>query len=180
MNTQSTKIDWDHIDDTWYIAGFGCTHLDEAMLHSGGSPDWTCEDMDQLFLHRAKVDEESTIPVLWDAFDQEYGGIVYRLGRNELLKAVLAYSRDKNSIRATADIYLEVEEKLGICLGRYGDRCSSILPDFYYDQKMTIEDFFFEKCLPRKIAYQVVNPIKYAAWVRSDRRWDVLVTVDSI
>jgi hypothetical protein len=45
---------------------------------------------------------------------------------------------------------------------------------------MTAEDFFFDQFLPTKLKYVVCDPLKFAAWVLNDHRWQALVTVNSI
>lgn len=180
MTTKMTHIDWDRIDETWYVAGFGCVYLDEAMLHAGGNPDWSEDDMDQLFLNRKKIQKAHSFPIKWEAFDQKHGGIIFRLGRNELLQAIVAFSKDENSIKETYSYYSELQERRGVQLSDYGDQFSSILPDFYYDPAISAEDLFFDFFLPKGLAYSVYDPVKFAAWVLKDHRWQVLVTVKSL
>lgn len=107
-------------------------------------------------------------------------GIIFRLGRNELLQAILAFSTDKDSIKATYSYYSELQERHGVQLSDYGDQFSSILPDFYYDPAINAEDFFFDFFLPKGLAYSVYDPVKFAAWVLKDHRWQALVTVQSL
>lgn len=183
MTAENTKIDWNdwlRIDETWYVAGFACTLLDEDMLRGRGDPKWTLDDMNQMFLNRAEIQRSTPYKIKWDAFHQKYGSMVYRLGRGELLQAVLAFSNDECIIKATDDYYFEVKQRLGVELKYHGDRFSSFLPDFYYDSTMRAEDFFFDEFLPLKLSYTVVDAIKFAAWVLRDYRWRVIVTVDSL
>ena len=50
----------------------------------------------------------------------------------------------------------------------------------HYDAAMNAEDFFFDHFLGTKLPYSVCDPVKFATWVKQDRRWDVLVTLRSI
>lgn len=178
--SESPKVDWDHIHDIWFIAGFGTTHMDEASLHGGGVPNWSIENMDAVFLNKAKTQAEHSFPIKWDEFHKRYGGLVFRLGRNELLKAVLAFSKDEHSIKATYHFYKDMRERLGVHLTDFGDDYSSILPDFYYEPDMTAEDFFFDQFLSTKLPYRISDPVKFAGWVLNDHRWRGLVTLYSL
>jgi len=179
-NKNHSQVDWDRMDEIWYVAGFGTVQLDESMFASGGKPNWTVEDMDNVFLNKAKIQAEHAFPIKWNAFEQRYGAKVYRMGRTSLLEAVLAFSKNEDSLKPTDDYYDEIENRLGVLLSLHGDDFSSMLPDFYHAPLMTAEDFFFDQFLPTKLKYIVCDPVKFATWVKQDRRWDVLVTMRSI
>jgi hypothetical protein len=179
-NKNHSQVDWDRVDEIWYVAGFGTVQLNESIIAGDGTPNWTDEEMDEVFFNKAKVQTEYSFPIKWDAFDQKYGEEVYRMGRDQLLAAILAFSRDENSIKATAEFYDDIDNRLGVRLAMNGDDWTSIFPDFYYERAMTAEDFFFDHFIGTKLPYSVYDPVKFAAWVLSDHRWQALVTLYSI
>lgn len=179
-NSSPSQVDWDHMNEIWYVAGFGTVQLDESYFASNGKLNWTVEDMDNVFLNKAKIQAEHPFDIKWEAFEKKHGGKVFRMGRNELLDAVLAFSKDEQSLKPTDDYYDEIEKRLGVLLSLHGDDWSSYLPDFYHAPLMTAEDFFFDQFLRTKLKYVVCDPVKFAAWVLKDHRWQALVTTDSI
>ena len=165
-----SQVDWDNMHDIWYVAGFGTVQLDESYFASGGKLNWTVEDMDDVFINKAKIQAEHPFPIKWEAFKEVHGSLVYRMRRNQILEMVLAFSKDENSIRSTYDFYREIEKKYGVQLSDHGDEWSSILPDLWSDPDMTVEDFFFDYYLRAKLKYIVRDPVKFAIWVKQDRR----------
>lgn len=146
-----TQVDWDHIDEIWYVRGFGIVELDESYFASRGKLNWTVEDMNNVFLNKAEIKAKHPFTIKWEAFEEKYGALVFRLGRSQILKAVLAFSKDETSIQATYDFYEALRETFGVQLADHGDEFSSILPDFFYDKEMTAADFFFDYFLPQKL-----------------------------
>lgn len=179
-NNHST-IDWDQLDDIWYIAGYGTVHLEESALHGGGTPNWTLEEMDAVFINKAKVQAEYPFPIKWEAFEEKYGVLIFRMGRPDILTAVLVFSLlGESSIKPTIEFYTDIQNRLGVQLADHGDDFSSMLPDFYYKNGMTSEEFFFDHFLKTNCPYVVRDPVKFAFWVLSDHRWRALVTLQSI
>ena len=126
-NTENNQppIDWTRADEIWCIAGFQTAALSESEFSNGGTPDWTAEDMDAVFLNKAKIQAEYDFQIKWDAFKKRHGARAFRLSRGELLEAILQFSKDENSIQATYDFYQYILEQLGVELADHGDDFSS-------------------------------------------------------
>jgi hypothetical protein len=121
-----SQVDWNQMNEIWYVAGFGTIPLDESTFHGRGTPNWTVEDMDNVFLNKAKIQAEHPFAIKWEAFDKKHGARVFRMGRTSLLEAVLAFSKNEDSLKPTDDYYDEIENRLGVLLSLHGDDFTAI------------------------------------------------------